>query len=325
MNPTDFKKQVQSGACRPCYIIAGEEEYLRRDAVSFLKQSLVKDPLNFEKYTGKDTTAAQLIESASTMTFFGDRKLVVAEDADHLLKDADQLFSYLQQPSPSACLAITVQGIDKRTKLYKEADRQGIIVDCAPLYPQQARAWGAQYVKKAGKGIDEDALDALIENVGTSLGDMVSELEKIILYAAGNPRITLADVENVVVRVRTEDAFELINAISARNKQKALTILIRLMEEGKDSFELIGLFRWQFVRLFQADDLLASGRSEHDVAATLKVFPKYSAAFFSTVRHFSRKDKVEYLQLLLDADMSVKRGLADGRTAMERLVIALCK
>lgn len=325
MNPTDLKKQAQSGKCQPCYIITGTEDFLKRDAVAFLKQTLVKDPLNFEKYAGKDASLGKIIESASTMTFFGDRKLVVAEDADHLLKDSERLLDYVANPSPSACLVITVEGIDKRTKLFKEADRRGMVVECNPLYPEQARTWAAQYVKKAGKGIDDDALDALIENVGTALSDIVSETDKIILYTGTNHRITLADVETTVVRVRTEDAFELINAISVRNKRKALTILIRLMEEGKDSFELIGLLRWQFVRLFQADDMLAAGRSQHDVASACRVYPKYADAFFSAVRYFSRKDKVEYLQMLLDADLSVKRGLADGRTAMERLVIALCK
>jgi DNA polymerase-3 subunit delta len=324
MNPTDLKKQVQSGKCLPFYILAGEEDFLKKEAVACLKETLVRDPLNFEKYAGKDASIAQVIESASTMTFFGDKKLVVAEDADHLLKEADQLIGYLANPSPAACLVLAVDAIDRRTKLFKEADRLGAVVECNPLYPQQVRTWAAHYVKRAGKGIDDDALDALIDAVGTSLSDVVSEVEKIMLYAGTRPRITLSDVETIVVRMRTEDVFELINAISAKDKRNALRLLIRLMEEGKDSFELIGLLRWQFIRLFQADEQLRSGKSEYDVAASFRIPPKYSGKFFSTVRLFAREDKVAYLQMLLDADVSVKKGTACGAEAMENLIIGLC-
>ncbi|HRZ87402.1 MAG TPA: DNA polymerase III subunit delta [bacterium] len=325
MNLTELRKKIASGDVRPCYILAGAETYLQREAASFLKEKIVTDPMSYEKYSGRETGLPQVVESASMMPFFGGKKLIVVDPADPYLKDAEQFLSYITDPSPYACVVFCVSAIDKRTKAYKEADRQGIVVACDPLYPNQLQAWSADYFRKAGKSVDADALSLFVEHAGTVLQDVVSEAEKLILYAGERGRISFADVDCVVVRVRTEDVFELTNAIGGRDKKKALALLVRLMQEGKDAFELVGLLRWQLVRLFQADEMFREGKGEQEVAGAFKVYPKYAGDFFRNVRSFSRLDKAACLSLLLDADVSIKKGLRDEAAAMERLIIALCR
>ena len=70
---------------------------------------------------------------------------------------------------------------------------------------------------------------------------MVSnELEKLILYVGEKKKITLGDVETMVLAAKQRSLYELTDAISAKDRVRALSILDALLSTGDGEEAAIG-------------------------------------------------------------------------------------
>jgi DNA polymerase III subunit delta len=157
-----------------------------------------------------------------------------------------------------------------------------------------------------------------------------SELEKLMLYASDRGRITLGDVETMVLAAKQRSLYELTDAISARDKPRALALLHGLLnasDGGEDSaighlYMLARTFRqmvvileknvrdsraiwqalWQGFRMppFAAEDLIRQAR-----------------------RYSSRRELTQKLRLIAHADLELRSSPPDKRLVLERLVMDL--
>ncbi len=159
---------------------------------------------------------------------------------------------------------------------------------------------------------------------------MASELEKLLLYTGERRRITLGDVETMVLGAKQRSLYELTDAISAKDRPRALALLQGLLnasDGGEESaighlYMLARTFRqmlvileknvrdsraiwqalWQGFRMppFAADDLIRQAR-----------------------RYKSRRDLTRALRLIARADLELRSSPPDKRLVLERLVLAL--
>ncbi|MDP8262873.1 MAG: DNA polymerase III subunit delta [Candidatus Ancaeobacter aquaticus] len=325
MDAVGLKKQVKAQTISSLYVLSGPETLLKNDAFLYLKKHVVTDDLSYEKYNGKETKFSTIVDNASMMPFFGEKKLIYVEEADSILKEVDDLIAYLKEPSPYACIVLCVKNVDKRTKICKELEKKNILIVCNTLYPNQAKEWLSGYVKKNDRYMDSDALDLLLDNVGMMLEDLVSEVDKIMIYAGERKKIVRSDVEALGVSMKTEDVFELTNAIGNKDKKNAIRILIKLLDEGKQAPEIIGLLRWQLVRLFGAGEMMDSGCNQKEIASHYRVHPRYAGGFIENTKQYKKSNKVTQFEALLHADMSFKSGLSDERGALMSLMLSLCR
>jgi DNA polymerase-3 subunit delta len=157
-----------------------------------------------------------------------------------------------------------------------------------------------------------------------------SELEKLMLYASDRGRITLGDVETMVLAAKQRSLYELTDAISSRDKPRALALLHGLLnasDGGEDSaighlYMLARTFRqmlvileknvrdsraiwqalWQGFRMppFAAEDLIRQAR-----------------------RYSSRRELMQKLRLIAHADLELRSSPPDKRLVLERLVMEL--
>jgi DNA polymerase III subunit delta len=159
---------------------------------------------------------------------------------------------------------------------------------------------------------------------------MASELEKLVLFTGERRRITLGDVETMVLGAKQRSLYELTDAISAKDRPRALALLQGLLnasDGGEESaighlYMLARTFRqmlvileknvrdsraiwqalWQGFRMppFAADDLIRQAR-----------------------RYKSRRDLTRALRLIARADLELRSSPPDKRLVLERLVLAL--
>ena len=138
--------------------------------------------------------------------------------------------------------------------------------------------------------MEPDAARELVDALGADMMLVSSELEKLLLYATGRGRITLGDVETMVLAAKQRSLYELTDAISARDRVRALALLHGLLnssDAGEDAaighlYMLARTFRqmlvileknvrdsraiwqalWQGFRMppFAADDLIRQAR-----------------------------------------------------------------
>ena len=183
---------------------------------------------------------------------------------------------------------------------------------------------------EAGSRLDPEAARELVDALGADMMMIASELEKLLLYTLGRGRITLGDVETMVLGAKQRSLYELTDAISARNKAKAIALLDGLLnasDAGEDAaighlYMLARTFRqmlvileknvrdqraiwqalWQGFRIppFAADDLIRQAR-----------------------RYKSRRDLTRALRLIARADLELRSSPPDKRLVLERLVYDL--
>jgi DNA polymerase-3 subunit delta len=218
------------------------------------------------------------------------------------------------------------------------------MVELARVNEEDAMRWAVTTAQEGGARLDSDAARELVDALGADMMLISSELEKLLLYTqgrAGAPtdrsssvglcgRITLGDVETMVLGAKQRSLYELTDAISARDKVRALALLHGLLnssDAGEDAaighlYMLAKTFRqmlvileknvrdsraiwqalWQGFRMppFAADDLIRQAR-----------------------RYKNRRELTRALRLVARADLELRSSPPDKRLVLERLVYEL--
>ena len=328
--PATVRKQVNAGKAEPIYLIVGDDDVeMGRLAGDF--SAIVEDELrafNLERLyaTDKTVTPASIAEAARTLPMLGDRRVVVVLRAEKILKpkrrgkvvdegeasddegeppsDLDVLEDYVKNPSPQTTLVLVAADVDRQRKLYKALLKNATIVECWGLRHgkddrvdlRQVTRTAEQLVKQAvadaGLQIEPAAARLVAERAGVEIAKLRADVDRLLLYSAGKPKITLADAREVVSAETAQDDWAVTNAISRGDTAEALRQLGLAIEAGGVSYQILGQLAW-FVR-------------EKMTAADPRRIKPAVEALFRT-------------------DLELKSSAGDPRVLLERLVVDLCR
>ncbi len=313
----------------PVYLLLGDDDAeiarLTSQITAVVEDEL--RAFNVERmYAGeKGVTPASIVESARMLPMMSDRRVVVVLRAEKILKpkrkggkqaeiedtdedggepasDLDVLTAYVQNPSPSTTLVLAASDIDKTRKLGKTLYKHAKVIECWGLKSEKnpryidfraAARVAEQMVRKAvaesGQIIEPAAARLLAERAGVDIVRLRGDIERLMLYAAGKPNITLADAREVVSAESSHDDWAVTNAIQNGNTKEALRQLALALDAGAVSYQVLGQLAW-FVR---------------DKMADTRRIPAAVEALFR-------------------ADLDLKSSGGDPRVLLERLVVELC-
>jgi DNA polymerase-3 subunit delta len=102
---------------------------------------------------------------------------------------------------------------------------------------------------KNKKKMDKAAIAAMFEMTGFNLRSFLNNLDKLISYVGERNKITIDDVKFVLKRTKTDPIFELTNAISERNLEKAFFFLNSLLPQLDHPLQLFAAITNQIRRL----------------------------------------------------------------------------
>lgn len=134
--------------------------------------------------------------------------------------------------------------------------------------------------RRRGRPLAADLCRAIVARAGTDPRQLVSELDKLLLYA-GDAAPTADDIERIVSPMATTEAWDLLDAFGDRRLDKALPILHRLLDAGLHEIMLVILLQGRANALLLAQDSLARGSyspergfaADEDVAAEAADLP----------------------------------------------------
>ena len=232
--PAAVRKQVAAGAPDPVYLIVGEDDAEMSQLTGELS-SVVEDELrafNLERLYAneKNVTPSSIVQAARTLPMLGDRRVVVVLRAERILKpkrrgkaaeveeggdeegeepasDLDALEAYVKSPEPGTTLVLVATDVDRQRKVYKALQKHATIVESyglkgsrdAKVDPRDAaraaEALVKQRVAAAGQQIEPAASRLVAERAGTDITRLRADLERLMLFAAGKPKITVAGRE----------------------------------------------------------------------------------------------------------------------------------
>ena len=88
--------------------------------------------------------------------------------------------------------------------------------------------------------VETEAARELVDALGGDMMMIAGELEKLILYVGEKKRITLGDVETMVLAAKQRTLYELTDAISAKDRPRALAIMDAILSSGDGEDAAIG-------------------------------------------------------------------------------------
>jgi DNA polymerase III subunit delta len=327
--PADLRAAVARRSPDPVYLLLGDDE-AETAALAAAISSLVEDELrvfNLERiYAGdKGVTPASIVESARQFPMMSDRRVVIVLRGERLLKpkrrgrgveaddadgdaeaggDMDLLTEYLQRPEPSTTLVIVATDVDRSRRIWKAGlQKHATIVQSWGLKQgdddrvdlRQAARLAEQLVREtvaeSGQQIEADAVRLLAQRAGTDIVTLRGDLQRLLLYAAGRQKITLADAREVVSAETAQDNWAVTSAIERRNTKEALRQLALSLDAGGVPYMILGQLAW-FVR-----DKLPRADPRRVPAA---------------------------IDALFRTDLDMKSSGGDPRVLLERLIVELC-
>jgi DNA polymerase III delta subunit len=203
--------------------------------------------------------------------------------------------------------------------------KKAYVVTSYAVPPTAVRSW----IKKRfeGRAIEDQAVHELMERTSSSFFLMRSEIDRLLAYT--DTVVTVADVREVVPRCHVAAAADLVEAISLRRYDRAVTAFYDLSASGAADTIILYDVEVGFVRLLNAKLVSKSNRPKADLRAwCLRAQHQYLddytlTALLTTANHMKLRELEAMLERLEEIEYETKKGLTSSAlVALERLLSA---
>lgn len=329
-SPDALRKQVQKRRLSELYLLYGEDVRTMEQSVDAIESVVDPADRAFaveRVYAGEaHGSPVDIVAAASVLPMLGDRRIVTVLRAERFLKparaskaveiddqgeaeadnvepgpaDLSALEAYLKKPSESSTLVFVAAGIDRNRRFTKQLLAAADWIEFAGLsgdnaaQKREARSKAVAEIKReieaAGRTIETATAQLLVDRAGGDISKLRDDVERLLLYTEGQPKVARSDVEEVVSVESDVDDWALVNAIGDGDAARALRELGLRLDRGDPPFPLLGQLRWWVSQRLSA-------------SAPERVKPALDA--------------------LLRTDLGLKSSGGEPRILLERLVVEL--
>ncbi|MGA7828955.1 MAG: DNA polymerase III subunit delta, partial [Geobacteraceae bacterium] len=316
------------GQVRPLYYLYGDESYLMDKCIQQLLERLVSADLrdfNLNVYYGTESKGDEIAETAATLPMFADWRVVVVKKADALsAASLEVLSAYVKNPSPSTCLLLQGEKIDQRKKFFTEIKKSGDLVECKRLYENQLPAFIKNETLLRGRKIEPAAAEMLVYLVGNNLQELISELEKAILYVGEAQEIKVSHVRAIVSDSRVNSVFELTDALGEKKLEKAVRSLNSLLGDGEAPLLVLAMVTRHFRQLWKVRELLEKRTPAGEIGKIAGINPYFLQGFVAQARNYSLVELRRVFEKIFSLDGALKTGGGKPPVLLETFLMEVC-
>ena len=253
-----LRAEITARRFAPIYLLMGEESYFI-DALCDQLSSSILTPAeqSFNQITvyGKDSDAGQVVNLCRQMPMMGSHEVIILKEAQQL-RQIEKLTHYTSKPQPSTILIIChkEKSLDKRSALYKQCQKEGVVFESVRPRDYEIGPWLTQFIQHKGLGIAPKAVQMLTDHLGCDVAKLSSEIDKLMLaLPVGTKSITDQHIEQNVGISKEFNNFELCNAVAVWDVERAMRIADHFARNPKDNpllvtvMALYSLFRDMFI------------------------------------------------------------------------------
>jgi DNA polymerase-3 subunit delta len=349
-----FVSEIESRKLRPAYVFVGDEAFFRkrfRDAIlEHLVPADLRDFSLFE-FDLAENDLAEVLDRARTPSLMAPFQVFFVRGVKNLFGRGSNdeklaaIEAYCRNPNPDALIVFVADHISipadvRRMEMQDKERYQRIretmgpycgIVELARVEEGEAVRWISEFCASRSEPvkIDPDGARELVDALGGDMMMISNELEKLMLYVGVRNRITLGDVETMVLAAKQRSLYELTDAISAKDRVRALEVLDAMLSSGDGEEAAIGHI-YMLAKTFR-QMLVILERNVRDQrmlwAALWQGFrvPPFAAddIIKQARRYKSRRDLTRAIRLVAKADLALRSNPVSKRMVLERLVMDL--
>jgi len=298
------------------YLITGTDRPKVTRALRRLRDRVGEDAtetLNASESSGEDAAA-----SCNALGLFAvERRLVVVEQVERWkAADVKAVQEYLRKPAPTSVLALLGEEVKRDSALAKAVVKAGevLIYDIPTTRGRKADLpkWVEQQFRERGIVIDHDAARALVELAGDNADELVTEVDKLTTWAAGE-RIGEREVAELVPARADAPPFDLTDAWGRRDVAAVLAASERIVERSGDAprdvfLRIAALVTNHVTRVRECQALDAEGVPPAAAADRLKRNRFYVQKLYEQAHNFSEEELGDAVIRLARLDLALKGG-----------------
>jgi DNA polymerase-3 subunit delta len=347
-----FVADVKARKIAPGYVFIGDEAFFRKRCRDAILQHLVPAEVRELSVYDMDLSEVELqhiLDQARTPSLMSPFQVFFIRGVKSLYgrgKHDDEfgaIEDYFKDPNPDALLIFVADHINIPTDVRRmdltDKDRYERIretlgeycklLEFARVDEGDAVKWAMETASAEDVKLDNDAARELVDSLGGDMMMVANELEKLILFVGDKKRITLGEVETLVLAAKQRSFYELTDAISARDRARALGVLDAILTTGDGDEAAIGHL-YMLARTFR-QMLVILECNVRDSRALWQVLwqgfriPPFAAEDIirQARRYKSRRELTSAIRRVARADLALRSNPPSKRLILENLVLDL--
>ncbi|GAA4105215.1 DNA polymerase III subunit delta [Mucilaginibacter panaciglaebae] len=319
MTAADIIKDIKNRKLKPVYLLHGDEPYFIDLVSDYVERSLLSDAekgFNQTVLYGKDTDVMTVLNAAKRYPMMSDCQVVLVKEAQEMKwgtesddkKNINPLLSYLESPLQSTILVFCYKygKFDKRKKVYKAIEKNGLVFESAALYDSKIPGWIEGYIAEKGYKINAQSSAMLSEYLGNDLSKIANELDKLMLNVAAGQEITLKLIQDNIGISKEYNVFELQSALGRKDALKVNQIINYFEANPKNNpiVLVLGNLNNFFTKVLVYH--YVKDKSQQNLARELGVSPFFVKDYEQAARSYPYGKTMQIIHYLREYDVKSK-------------------
>ena len=335
-------RDIKNKIFYPVYFLHGEEAFYIDEISSLIEKSVLGETekeFNQTILYGRDVDISTVVSNAKRFPMMANYQVVIVKEAQDIKDlgakpiinnktEKSYLQIYLDNPLKSTLLVFCYKykKFDKRTSLAKAIDKKGVLFESKKIYDNQVPDWIENQLKKKGFSITPKATILLSEFLGTNLGKISNEINKLTINLQENTRINETHIENNIGISKDFNVFELQKALATKDTLKATSIVNYFAANSKDNplIKVITILYPFFAKALMYHYI--SDRSQRNVASILSINPYFVNDYVRAARNYNLSKLNIVISLFREYDLKIKgvdSNVSDDGELMKELVFKI--
>lgn len=273
-----------------------------------------------ERFEGADLDVRQLPDMFAGATLFADKRLVIIDALSAHKSVWNALPDWLPRIADDVHVVLVEQKPDKRTKTYKELQKQATHQSFA-LWTDRDTGAAERWVmaEAAAQGITLDHATArhLVDRIGVGQWELFHALEKLAVFEV----VDRALVDRVIEASVSENVFNVLDAALDGDRARVMR-MVAIVRQTEDPYMVMGLLSSQ---LMQLAALVTAGpqMSSAEVAQAIGAHPFALSKLSARSREVSRSQLKRWLACFARADHQLKSSALDPWVVIEQALVGV--
>ncbi len=316
---------------KPLYIIHGEEDLLRIEALDTLRAAARQQGyLNREVHTTETNFDwNEWLQSAGSMGLFADLKFLELHipNGKPGKNGGEALQHFAQQLPEDTVTVIMLPKLEKaqtQAKWLSALAANGVMLEAKAVGAAALPVWIRGRLKKWGLEIEHDALALFAERVEGNLLAAKQEIDKLALLHPKGHLLNMADAEAAVANVARFDVFQLAGAWMKGDAQRVARLLDGLEADGEEPVLLLWAVAEDIRTLIRLTAALKQGQNIQSLRNSLRLWGEKQTLAPMAANRIPISRLLDALQTCAKIDRMIKGAEeGDAWTEFKQLVMGL--
>ena len=310
MNESEFYKATQSRALKGPYLLHGEEELTKSDAVARVRQLLDPGVRDLNCQILRDPDAQTLLSAADQLPFFDEMRLVLVTSWDAALIEALEERGRLLSITDTTVLLFVCRGeCPKTNRLFKALAPENRVVAFEKLTMDRAVNMLLRESALRNVGLNKATAQTLVERVGFDAYRLKNEFSKAADYAGPGGTVTAETLDESITPSPEYDVFKMLDALLDGKRKKGYTMLLNALDRGESPQGLAAFLEGRLKLILTAREHLDRGLDARAAARQLPGSPYAAQIAVKNAQKRKQADLRRAVAAFAHVDGNIKQGL----------------